>query len=230
MSFSSSAVDRCRYRPGPLRNSSPSDWPQRCAGASTSSRLHHPGPGVMRTRGALSDQSITTPALGCRLPAGAHGGLAAFAVYRLLAAAIPVLSHQAKMLLTAAIFLLVGLYQLSRFKSVCLGHCRSPFDFFAHWRPGLRGAARMGVLHGGYCVGCCWALMLIFLTVGVANLAWMGIIAIAIFVEKIAPFGRRMAHITGVASLVVALAFACAGAAGGAAVPRLTRRRARRKS
>jgi predicted metal-binding membrane protein len=135
-------------------------------------------------------------------------GLAAFAVYRLLAAAIPVLSHQAKMLLTAAIFLLVGLYQLSRFKSVCLGHCRSPFDFFAHWRPGLRGAARMGVAHGGYCVGCCWALMLIFLTVGVANLAWMGIIATAIFVEKIAPFGRRMAHITGVASLVVALAFA----------------------
>jgi predicted metal-binding membrane protein len=66
----------------------------------------------------------------------------------------------------------------------------------------------MGVAHGRYCVGCCWAVMLIFLTVGLANLAWMGIIAIAIFVEKIAPFGRRVAQATGLASLVVALAFA----------------------
>jgi predicted metal-binding membrane protein len=135
-------------------------------------------------------------------------GLAALAIYQVSVAVIPALSRQAAMLLTAAIFLLVGLYQLSWFKSVCLGHCRSPFDFFAHWRRGLRGAARMGMGHGFYCVGCCWALMLIFLTVGLANLAWMGIIATAIFVEKIAPFGRRMAQTTGVASLVVALAFA----------------------
>jgi len=133
-------------------------------------------------------------------------GFAAFAAYRISVAAIPMLSRQAELLLTAAIFGLVGLYQLSWFKSVCLGHCRSPFAFFAHWKPGLVGAARMGVAHGCYCVGCCWALMLLLLTVGMANLVWMGIIAIVIFVEKIAPFGRRMAQITGVALLVVALA------------------------
>jgi predicted metal-binding membrane protein len=135
-------------------------------------------------------------------------GLAAFAAYRGSVTALPALSRDAEMLLTGVIFGLVGLYQLSWFKSVCLGHCRSPFAFFAHWRPGLRGAFRMGVVHGRYCVGCCWALMLLLLTVGLANLAWMGIIAIAIFVEKIAPFGRRMAQTTGIALLVVALAFA----------------------
>jgi predicted metal-binding membrane protein len=133
-------------------------------------------------------------------------GVAAFAAYRLSVAAIPMLSRQAALLITAAIFGLAGLYQLSWFKSVCLGHCRSPFAFFAHWKPGLGGAARMGVAHGGYCVGCCWALMLLLLTVGIANLAWMGILAIVIFVEKIAPLGRRIAQATGVALLVVALA------------------------
>jgi len=135
-------------------------------------------------------------------------GFAAFAVYRLTVALAPALSRQTEMLIIAGIFLLVGLYQLSWFKSVCLGHCRSPFHFFAHWKPGLRGATRMGVVHGLYCVGCCWALMLILLTVGLANVAWMGIIAIAIFVEKVARFGRRMAQTTGVALLVLALAFA----------------------
>jgi predicted metal-binding membrane protein len=135
-------------------------------------------------------------------------GFAAFAVYRVTLVLIPELSRQTEMLIIAGIFLLVGLYQLSWFKSVCLGHCRSPFHFFAHWKPGLHGATRMGVVHGLYCVGCCWALMLILLTVGLANLAWMGVIAIAIFVEKVARFGRRMAQTTGVALLVLALAFA----------------------
>jgi predicted metal-binding membrane protein len=85
--------------------------------------------------------------------------------------------------------MVAGAYQFTPLKSVCLKHCRNPLDFLHHWKPGLVGAARMGVEHGLYCVGCCWGLMLVLFAVGLANIAWMGILAAVIFVEKIAPFG-----------------------------------------
>jgi predicted metal-binding membrane protein len=81
-----------------------------------------------------------------------------------------------------------ALYQVVPFKQVCLRHCRGPLSFFMqHWREGARGALVMGARHGGYCVGCCWMLMLVLLALGVMSVTWMAVVALAIAVEKLAP-------------------------------------------
>jgi predicted metal-binding membrane protein len=86
-------------------------------------------------------------------------------------------------------------YQLTPFKRMCLQHCRGPFSFFLkHWRDGARGALRMGGRHGGYCVGCCWMLMLVLLALGAMNITWMVVGSAAIAVEKLTPAaGARFA-------------------------------------
>ena len=97
-----------------------------------------------------------------------------------------------------------GLYQLTPLKRVCLMHCRSPLDFFlSSWREGSRGALRMGIHHGCYCVACCWGLMLVLFAVGVMSLFWMTVIAVLIFAEKVLQFGPRLAPVFG--ALLVAL-------------------------
>lgn len=91
------------------------------------------------------------------------------------------------------ILVLAGLYQLSPLKQVCLHHCRSPLSVILHgWRDGRGGAFRMGVGHGAYCLGCCWGLMLVFFAVGMMNLAWMIILTLGIFGEKVLPYGRHI--------------------------------------
>jgi predicted metal-binding membrane protein len=88
----------------------------------------------------------------------------------------------------APVALAAALYQVAPLKQACLRHCRGPFSFLlAHWRDGLRGAARMGAIHGGYCVGCCWMLMLVLLAIGVMSITWMAIVSVAIAVEKLTP-------------------------------------------
>jgi predicted metal-binding membrane protein len=88
----------------------------------------------------------------------------------------------------APVALTAALYQLAPLKQACLRHCRGPFSFLlAHWRDGLAGAVRMGAIHGGYCVGCCWMLMLVLVAVGLMSVTWMAIASIAIAVEKLTP-------------------------------------------
>ena len=87
------------------------------------------------------------------------------------------------------------------------------------WREGRLGALRMGLEHGGYCVGCCWGLMLILFALGVMSITWMLVIAVVIFAEKVIPFGDRLTP-------VFALAFIVGGiwvAAAPGSVPGLTR-------
>lgn len=132
-------------------------------------------------------------------------GVAAYGAYRGVLALAPTLSERAAGLVAGGVLAGAGVYQLSRFKTVCLSHCRSPLDFFLHWRPGLAGAARMGVGHGLYCLGCCWGLMLVLFVVGLMNLVWMGVVAAVVFVEKVAPFGWRMAKGVGVALITAGL-------------------------
>jgi predicted metal-binding membrane protein len=82
--------------------------------------------------------------------------------------------------LGAGILIAVGLWQLSPMKGVCLRHCRTPLGFLiGHWRPGSRGAFRMGVAHGAWCLGCCWSLMTLLFFGGVMNPFghWLGRIA-----------------------------------------------------
>ncbi len=101
---------------------------------------------------------------------------------------------QANSLLLAGLLLLVaGVYQLTPAKAACLKHCRSPLQFVTeHWRPGPSGALKMGHRHGLYCLGCCWALMALLFVGGVMNLAWIGLLAAYVLIEKIAPVQRRI--------------------------------------
>ena len=92
-----------------------------------------------------------------------------------------------------------GAYQLTPLKNRCLDHCRSPFGFLmASWRDGYVGAFRMGLTHGGYCLACCWSLMMVMFVMGSMNLVWMGLLAIVIFLEKSLPSGVRFGHGVGV--------------------------------
>jgi len=95
-----------------------------------------------------------------------------------------------------------GLYQLSAPKGVCLRRCRERAAFLRdRWRPGRLGALRMGVEHGGWCVGCSWALMAALLALGVMSLTWMALVAVLIAAERVLPRGVRL----GVALVLVVL-------------------------
>jgi predicted metal-binding membrane protein len=105
-----------------------------------------------------------------------------------------------------AVLIGAGLYQLTPLKQVCLDHCRSPFAFvMQHWREGASGALRMGVVHGLYCLGCCWALCAVLVAAGVMSLAWMLLLTLIIFAEKVLPGGQRTSQVVGIAFLVLGL-------------------------
>jgi predicted metal-binding membrane protein len=105
-----------------------------------------------------------------------------------------------------ATLLAAGLYQFTPIKRVCLIHCRSPFAFVAqYWRDGRIGALQMGLRHGAYCLGCCWALFAVMVAAGVMSLAWMLLLTLVVFVEKVLPRGRRASPMIGVALIVLGL-------------------------
>ena len=102
--------------------------------------------------------------------------------------------------LTGAILIAAGVYQLTPWKSRCLTHCRSPLGFLmTNWRDGTMGAFRMGLRHGAYCLGCCWALMCVLFAVGVMNLLWVAALTGFVLIEKIGPAGAIVARVAGVA-------------------------------
>jgi predicted metal-binding membrane protein len=104
---------------------------------------------------------------------------------------------------SAALLIGAGLYQLSPLKQACLRHCRGPADFLTrHSRRRRGGAFRLGILHGAYCVGCCWVLMALLFVGGAMNLAWIALLTILVVLEKIAPGGRTIGWLTGGALLV----------------------------
>lgn len=122
----------------------------------------------------------------------AFGGV----VYALIVQAIPLMpGGVAAMRVGAAVLFVAGVYQFTPLKNVCLRHCRSPLAFIAEHttqlqRGGLAGA-KVGAIHGAFCLGCCWMLMLVLVVLGMMSLAWMAAIAAVIFAEKILP--RRWA-------------------------------------
>lgn len=102
--------------------------------------------------------------------------------------------------MTAALLFLAGVYQLTPLKRVCLRSCRSPLTFLLQqWQPGRAGAFRMGLRHGSYCLGCCWALMLLLFAGGVMNLSVILALTIWIIIEKLLPTGELVARISGAA-------------------------------
>jgi len=106
-------------------------------------------------------------------------------------------------LLSGAIFLFAGVYQFSAFKHACLTQCRHPFPvFFTNWATTPAGVFKVGVKQGLYCVGCCWAMMLLMFAVGLMNIVWMAGIGIAMTLEKMLT-GRRFTQAIGVVLIAV---------------------------
>jgi len=85
----------------------------------------------------------------------------------------------------AILLISAGAYQFLPVKDACLRHCQSPIQFvMAHWMPGRVGALKMGILHGIFCLGCCWFLMALLFLGGVMNLIWIGGLALYVLIEK----------------------------------------------
>jgi predicted metal-binding membrane protein len=139
----------------------------------------------------------------------AVGYLAIWTTFSALATALQVALEWAALLspmaeaegrpLVGALLLAAGSWQWLPVKAACLRHCRAPFQFFlTRWRPGARGAFVMGLEHGLFCLGCCWALMLLLFVGGVMDLVWVALIAGFVLVEKLAPFGPATGRVAGV--------------------------------
>lgn len=163
----------------------------------------------MRMRGATGEQRN----LGVVL-AFVAGYLLVWVSFSVAAALAQWALHQAALLspmmtasspwLAGAILIAAGVYQLTPFKGTCLTHCRSPLGFLmSHWREGTAGALRMGIAHGTYCLGCCWALMCVLFVVGVMNLMWVIAIAIFVLIEKVGPWGTWVARVAGVVMIAI---------------------------
>lgn len=100
--------------------------------------------------------------------------------------------------LSAAVLIMAGVYQWTPLKNACLRHCRSPVQFLTqHWQPGRAGALRLGVLHGAYCVGCCWALMALLFVGGVMNALWIVALTTVVLIEKVAGAGVAASRLGG---------------------------------
>ena len=99
------------------------------------------------------------------------------------------------------LFVAVGSYQWTRLKDICLAECQTPFAFLIRhggFRRDMAGCVTLGLRHGAYCVGCCWALMTLLFVGGVMNLLWIVLLALLILLEKVTSFGRRIAPGAGV--------------------------------
>ena len=103
-----------------------------------------------------------------------------------------------------ALLIVAGLYQLTPLKDACLSACRSPIALLStRWREGAAGAFVMGAHHGLYCLGCCWAMMLLLFAGGVMNLAVILALTAWVAFEKLAPMGRQSARVSAVLLLAV---------------------------
>lgn len=101
--------------------------------------------------------------------------------------------------LYGSLLIIAGAYQFTPLKRICIGYCESPMSFFMRrWREGTSGAFKMGVYHGIYCLGCCWAYFLLMVALGWMNLLWMGLFAGIIFGEKMWSRGIWVARAAGI--------------------------------
>lgn len=120
----------------------------------------------------------------------------------------PVLANSAP-LVGGGLLVLAGLYQWSALKAACLSQCRSPMRFFmVHWRDGRMGGFRMGMRHGVFCVGCCWALMVLMFVGGTMNLVWMAVLTVVMLLEKVLPRGDVFGRVLGGIFVVWGIALA----------------------
>jgi predicted metal-binding membrane protein len=138
------------------------------------------------------------------------GYLLVWAAFSLLATLLQWLLQQISLLnpemettskiLGAIIFISAGLFQFTQVKHRCLNYCRTPVTFVHHnWKDGKRGALKMGIGNGTYCLGCCWILMILLFVSGIMNLLWIAIIALFVLIEKVLPAAKPVTFTAGIA-------------------------------
>ncbi len=122
--------------------------------------------------------------------------------------------------LVAGVLIVAGIYQLTDAKRVCLRYCESPLGFLMRrWRSGYAATLRLAAEHAGYCIGCCWGLMVILVAAGAMSIAWVVLIAFLVFAEKVLPHGWRTARLIGVGLIALGLSVALHPGLAGALRP-----------
>jgi len=138
-------------------------------------------------------------------------GLAAYALVVILQMLVPAGDPTAQRV-GGALLVVAGIYELTPLKEISLRHCRSPLGIVMQHADllvdGHRGPFHVGLLHGAYCVVCCWALMLVLVLLGMMNLAWMGAVAALIFAEKVLPGGALVSRVVGIALIAAGIVLA----------------------
>jgi predicted metal-binding membrane protein len=166
-----------------------------------------------RERGKESPAGATATFVAGYLVSWAGAGLVGYAIVELVRGLDPAFLawDEAGQYVAGGVIVGAALYQLTPLKDVCLRHCRGPLAFILHhWHDGRRGALRMGIEHGGFCVGCCWALMAALFALGVMSIGWMAFIAALIALEKLLPWKAVANRGIAVVLLVLGLAVAFA--------------------
>jgi len=117
------------------------------------------------------------------------------------AALLTPMMTSASNILGGIVLIIAGLYQWTPLKEACLFQCQTPLAFILRhggFRGDPAGALKLGMSHGMYCIGCCWALMALLFVGGVMNLFWIAALAILVLLEKVVPAGRIVARLAGV--------------------------------
>jgi predicted metal-binding membrane protein len=127
----------------------------------------------------------------------------------LASVALSAVATGARAYAVAAVLVVAGLFQLSPLKQTCLRRCRSPLGFLlGHWRAGWRGSLALGWSHAVYCLGCCWALMIVLVAAGAMGLVWVLLVAAVVAAEKVLPGGQWIARVAGLALVLLGAAVA----------------------
>jgi predicted metal-binding membrane protein len=153
------------------------------------------------------------------------GYLVVWTIYSVVAAVAQAGLHAAALLspamaatsplLAGGLLVAAGVFQWTPLKHACLSACRSPLSFLmTGWREGRGGAFVMGLRHGLYCLGCCWALMALLFVAGVMNLLWVAAIAVAVLVEKVVPRGDLVGRLASVALVAAGVWLVARGVMG----------------
>jgi len=165
-----------------------------------------------RARGKGASADATALFVAGYLLVWTAAGLAAYALFELVRAIDPAFLawDEAGRYVTGGVIVAAAVYQVTPLKQACLAKCRSPMMFLAErWRNGRAGAVELGVRHGAWCLGCCWALMAALFAVGIMSLGWMALVAAFIAAEKLLPWptGARLAVALSLLALGLGVAF-----------------------
>jgi predicted metal-binding membrane protein len=122
------------------------------------------------------------------------------------AALLNPMMESASNVLGAVVLIAAGVYQWTPLKEVCLSYCQAPLTFIMRhggFRREATGALALGFRHGLYCIGCCWALMLLLFVGGVMNLLWIAALAVLVLMENVVPFGKSVSRVAGLAFIAM---------------------------